>query len=322
MNSKDFSTRIIDPMDQLYLYGFKSLFKSFVDLYKKKNLPSVILLSGPKGSGKCTFANHFINFLLSDGEKHSYSVDNNEIFSDNKSFKLISSNIHPNFFSLSAKNEMYIKVEKIRSLLKFLTKSTYTKELKIVLIDDAENLNTSSNNALLKSLEEPDHKTFFFIIQDNSRKISETIKSRCLEFRIFHDFKEKKEILNKLFDQYNQKFDFTTINERFYFDTPGNILKYFLLLDFKKVNLPADYISFINFLFEEWKIKKELQFLNFATFFIEMFYSDLILKNKSKLSKLFANKTKIMKLIIDMKKFNLDKTNSFIVINKILHNEK
>ena len=53
------------PKNQLRLYGFKNYFASFVNLYRKNKLPNAILLSGPKGLGKATFAYHFINFLSS-----------------------------------------------------------------------------------------------------------------------------------------------------------------------------------------------------------------------------------------------------------------
>ena len=46
-----------------------------------------------------------------------------------------------------------IKIDQIRHLITFLNKSTYSKDLKIVLIDSAENLNYNSSNALLKALE-------------------------------------------------------------------------------------------------------------------------------------------------------------------------
>ena len=48
-----------------------------------------------------------------------------------------------------------LKLRQVRSLLKFLNRSTYSKDLKIVMIDNIENFNLNSANALLKSLEEP-----------------------------------------------------------------------------------------------------------------------------------------------------------------------
>ena len=58
--------------------------------------------------------------------------------------------------------EKDVKIQQVRSLLKFLSKTTFSKDLKIVMIDNIENFNLNSANALLKSLEEPRDNTFFF----------------------------------------------------------------------------------------------------------------------------------------------------------------
>ena len=39
------------------------------------------------------------------------------------------------------------------------------------MIDNAENLNLNSSNALLKTIEEPKNNTFFFIIYNSASKI-------------------------------------------------------------------------------------------------------------------------------------------------------
>ena len=91
---------ILKPERQLTLYGYKDYFQSFIALYKKNKLPNVMLLCGQKGSGKTTFAYHFINYLLSQAEENKYSLENFTIHSSNTSFKLIQNRTHPNFFLL------------------------------------------------------------------------------------------------------------------------------------------------------------------------------------------------------------------------------
>ena len=114
---------IINPINQLNLYGFQNYFLQFVTLYKKKVLPNIILLSGEKGIGKATFSYHFINYLLSEKEKYSYSTDKFKINSENFSYKLVNNSTHPNFFLLdSVSLGESIKIDQARSLLKFLTK--------------------------------------------------------------------------------------------------------------------------------------------------------------------------------------------------------
>ena len=169
MKSNDIE--IIQPKKQLNLYGYKDYFNSFKTLYEKRQLPNVVLLSGQKGLGKSTFAYHFINFLLSINETHKYSLENLVINSNNSSFNLIQNRTHPNFFLLDALPGENIKMEQTKDLLKYLNKTTYAQSVKIVLIDNADLLNISSSNSLLKALEEPLGNTFFFIIYNDSSKI-------------------------------------------------------------------------------------------------------------------------------------------------------
>ena len=58
------NSEILSPINQLYLYGYKSYFDFFIKLFKKNKLPNTILLSGLKGIGKATFVYHFINYLF------------------------------------------------------------------------------------------------------------------------------------------------------------------------------------------------------------------------------------------------------------------
>ena len=90
----------LEPSNQLKLFGYKENFKHLTNLFNKEIFPSKIILSGPDGIGKSTFAYHFINFVLSSDEDDPYDIKNNEIISKNKSFNLLNNNIHPNFFSV------------------------------------------------------------------------------------------------------------------------------------------------------------------------------------------------------------------------------
>ena len=154
---------VTHPKNQLNLFGYDAYFKSFVKLFEKEEMPHCVLLSGSKGLGKSTFVYHFINYLFSKTEKNRYSINDLIINKENLSYKLLHKNTHPNFFLIENNNfEKDVKIQQVRSLLKFLSKTTFSKDLKIVMIDNIENFNLNSANALLKSLEEPRDNTFFF----------------------------------------------------------------------------------------------------------------------------------------------------------------
>jgi len=313
---------IILPKNQLRLFGYECYFNSFISLFQKNKLPNAILLSGPEGSGKATFAYHFINYLLSHNEKNEYSVENFTINPDNKSYKNLFNNAHPNFSLLE--NDRFgedIKIDNVRKTLKFLGKSTYTSDTKIILIDSIDRLNVYSSNALLKALEEANNKTFFFIINNNSYKILNTIKSRCIEFKIFFTLSEKKKIFNNIIRQYLNDFDLTKIDECFYFASTGNILKYLWILNISNIDLLKDKLSCILYLIDSYKQKNDPQLLTFISLLIELFYNELSVKNNNKLNLYFLNKSKLIKQIYDTKKFNLDKKNLLISILGTLENE-
>ena len=312
-----------EPKNQLKLYGYENYFYSFKNLYEKKKLPNIILLSGQKGLGKSTFAYHFINYLLSQNDENKYSLDNFTIDSNNSTFKLIQQQIHPNFTLLDSDTaKENIKIEQVRNLLKLLSKSTYSKNLKIVLIDNAEYLNLNSSNALLKSLEEPAKNTFFFIINNTSSKISETIKSRCVEYKFHFTTSEKKNIFNNIIKYHELIFKEQNTDKFLYFDTPGNLFKYLLLLNDSNLDISKDHLDCIFYLMEIYKNKSNFELLNCISILIENYYNELSIYDINNINIHFNNKYKISYLINDMRKFNLDKKNLLITLTKILKNEK
>ena len=59
-------------INQQQLIGYNVLFKNFIKLLDEKKLPNKMIISGPRGIGKSTFAYHFINYIFSKNEKDSY----------------------------------------------------------------------------------------------------------------------------------------------------------------------------------------------------------------------------------------------------------
>ncbi len=323
MNLVEEKENILKPKNQLFLYGYKYYFDLFVKLYQKNSLPNSILLTGPKGAGKATFIYHFINYLLSLDEKNKYSLNDFTINPSNKSYNLLLNNVHNNFFLIDSENEdEIIKIEKIRNLLKFLNKSTYNKDLKLVLIDNSDYLNLNSANALLKSIEEPNNNTFFFILNNDSSKIPETIISRSINFKINLNITSKKEILSSLISQYDLQDDISSFDNFIYFDTPGNLLNYTLLLKNNNLNISDSTLSIIIHFINQYKAKTTVEILNVIVKLIEVFYRDLTLKNRINTPYYFYKKSKLLNLIKNMKKFNLDKKNILTSLNFILASEK
>ncbi len=74
-------------------------------------------------------------------------------------------------------------VEDIRAVRSNLSQSALGGRLRVVLIDNADRINTSSGNALLKELEEPPENVMFVLIARSMRAMLPTVVSRCQVIR-------------------------------------------------------------------------------------------------------------------------------------------
>tara|TARA_B100000959_G_scaffold269754_1_gene315853 strand:- start:386 stop:1162 length:777 start_codon:yes stop_codon:yes gene_type:complete len=221
------------------LFSYEQYFNLFIRLYKNDLLPNNILLSGQSGLGKATFAYHFINFILSDKEDYSYDFKNFTINPLNKSFRLINKHYHPNFYLLeNFADKRSISIKQVRDMVNYLNKTNFEKINKFILIDNVEYLNLHSVNALLKIIEEPNLNTFLILIHNSSIKLAETLKSRCVEFKIFFSNQEKKKILENLLIYFNLKIDINLLEKiKSFYDSPGIILNLVKLINEASIDL-------------------------------------------------------------------------------------
>ena len=243
-----------NPFLQRNIYGLNTFFNELINLYNSKKLPNKILFSGSKGIGKSTLAYHLINYVFSINEDFPYDIKLNEINIQNNSFKLIKNGTHPNFHLIDLiDDKKNIEISQIRNMINYANKSSFNNLPRFILIDNIENLNVNSLNALLKIIEEPNNNLFFLLIHNNNKKIIETLKSRCLQFNICLTFSESIRITNKLLnDDIFKLINNDLIN---YYDRPGNYINLINFSNENKIDL------------KEFNLKKFLLFLINQNFF-------------------------------------------------------
>lgn len=84
-----------------------------------------------------------------------------------------------------------IRVDKIRQVNENVAFSSISGEKRVVIIENCENFNPNSANALLKNLEEPKNDTTYILTTNNPRAILATIRSRCGIFTLANPAKQE-----------------------------------------------------------------------------------------------------------------------------------
>jgi DNA polymerase-3 subunit delta' len=301
----------LEPSENTSIYGYRYFFSEITELYNNNKMPNKILLSGKKGSGKATFAYHLVNFFLSKDEELKYDLIENKINSENKSFKLLQNNSHPNFYLIDLLAEKKnIDVAQIRGMISYTNKSTFNNQDRFIMIDNVEYLNKNSINALLKIIEEPNENIYFILIANSEKNILPTLKSRCIKFKIHFSFDEIVNICNQILNQnILNELNHGLIN---YYCTPGEIIKLVQFAEEKQINLnDHDVSSIISLIIENTYYKKNIFIKNLLINFIELF---LLKKYKTSNNKNFLLNfyQSFIQKINNTEKFNLDEESLFL----------
>ena len=79
-------------------------------------------------------------------------------------------------------------IELVRTLKNWLSQKPFNHQNKIVIIYQVHQFNLESQNALLKSLEEPGDNNYFILTSNKPSKIINTIISRCFLIKLKNSF--------------------------------------------------------------------------------------------------------------------------------------
>lgn len=137
--------------------------------------PQALLLTGPSGSGKMTLSRILAAALLCTGREQPCGGCN--------SCRKVDESIHPDVYILDL-GDSEITVAAARTLRSDCYIRPNEAERKVYLIRHAQNMNTSTQNALLKILEEPPAYAFFLLMTENAEAILPTILSRCTQYAL------------------------------------------------------------------------------------------------------------------------------------------
>jgi DNA polymerase-3 subunit delta' len=159
--------------------------------YRAGKLHHALILSGPRGIGKATFAFHLAHHLLTFPDRAAAPETLATPEPASPLFRMIASGAHPGILylarPLNEKTKAFrtaVTVEEIRRVNRFLSMTSHDGGYRIVIIDPADDMNSSAANALLKNLEEPPARTLFVLISHAAGGLLPTIRSRCQTVRL------------------------------------------------------------------------------------------------------------------------------------------
>lgn len=131
------------------------------------------IIEGKKGSGRHTLAKNIIAALACEEKGLSLPCGNC------KSCRHIFEDKCPDVMTVSKEDKVSIGVEAIRNIKSELLVVPNDLGIKAYIIEEADLMTISAQNAFLLSMEEPPKFVLFFLLCENSRSLLETIRSRA-----------------------------------------------------------------------------------------------------------------------------------------------
>ncbi len=181
------------PQANPRLIGHSQAERQLLESWAEGRLPAGLLLEGPTGIGKATLAYRFARFLFYYGTAADVAAgglfgaqalpESLQVPEDSALFRRVASGGHSDLLSVArpagARSTAELPVQQIRAVPGFLHQTAGEGGWRIVVIDDAETMNKSAANALLKVLEEPPQQALLILVAHAPGRLPATIRSRC-----------------------------------------------------------------------------------------------------------------------------------------------
>jgi DNA polymerase-3 subunit delta' len=286
--------------NSLNLFGLFENFDFLKNLYIKDKLPKVLMLSGKKGSGKSTLVNHLMYYIF---DKENYNFQSNVLISNSKFYNQFKDNIYTNIIYLSGADFKNVKIEDIRNLKIKIFQTTISNKPRFVILDDVELFNNNSLNALLKIIEEPTKNNYFILINNKSKPLIETIKSRCLDIKIILNESKRINIIESLIKKFQINL---SLDPELSLLSPGHFIKFNYIFYENKISLDEDFIKNLGVLLNLYKKNKEVIFIDMILFLTNGYFNKLKNENSFKNEKIIEYKFFVFENINKFFRYNLN----------------
>lgn len=180
--------------------------KIITNLINANRFPQSLLFYGPKGIGKFLLAKSIAKYFNCPNENiQKKGTDDCSVCSR------IDRELYPDFFIIKTektvtksgkeKDSKVIKLDQVKEIARQVQFKPFEGDNKFFIIDGAETMHHTAENAFLKTLEEPLPNNYFILIAHNINKMIPTILSRCIKIK-FNSINETilKKIIKKQYE--------------------------------------------------------------------------------------------------------------------------
>ena len=297
------------------LFELQENFRFISELYSKKKLPKILMFSGIKGSGKSTLVNHFLYSIF---DEKNYNISNYSFSGNSIFFNQFQNNTFSNIIYISGADFKSVKIEDIRNLKTRILQSTISNKDRFIVFDDVELFNHNSLNALLKIIEEPSKKNYFFLIYNKSKPLIETINSRALEVKIILNETQRLKIIEKLVKFFKIEVILDPKSSQL---SPGSFVKFNHICNEYSILPTNDFIKNITLLLNLYKKNKDPVFTNIILFLTNDYFNKLKYDNSFTTNKIIEYKIFVFENINKFFLYNLNPNALLNVIDNKINND-
>jgi len=186
------------PRATANLLGHTEIERQLLSMLDNGRFPHGLIFSGMEGVGKSVMAYRLARYLFAKGGKQEETLS---MFGDapepatsfyisptDPVFARVASGGNPDLLLIDRPVDektgllkTSVPVEEIRKIAPFMQKTSSVEDgWRIVIINDADTMTRSSQNSLLKILEEPPEKSLLILIAHRAGALLPTIYSRCI----------------------------------------------------------------------------------------------------------------------------------------------
>jgi DNA polymerase-3 subunit delta' len=187
---------------------------------------------------------------------------------------------------------------------------------RFIILDDIELFNISSLNALLKVIEEPSKRNYFILINNKTKPILDTIKSRSLEVKVILKENERIKVIKELIKFHNVDVILDPEQSKL---SPGNFLKFNYAFDICDISLANNFTDNLLKLLNLHKKNKDILFIDIIFYLLDSYFKDLKDQNILKNDKIFELKSFVLRNLNDYLTLNLNQNSLINTINNKLN---